>query len=169
MTGLGERIKEARKTAGLTQADLAEKLNVHVRTVSKWERGICEPDISVFGSLAAALGVSLGSLFGSEEYGGCVKADEKSVFDAAAFGGSVAAERKRSGRSQSELAASLNVSADTVSKWERGVTAPSADDLLSLARVFSVSVSDLYRGVLPGAPSRERAVLHAHGTRPRNW
>ena len=34
------RLKELRKAASLTQAQFSEQLNVHLQTVSKWERGV---------------------------------------------------------------------------------------------------------------------------------
>ena len=39
MERFGERLKSLRKAAGMTQQELADKLNVHLQTVSKWERG----------------------------------------------------------------------------------------------------------------------------------
>lgn len=42
---LKERLKRARKEAGLTQADLAEKMGVHIKTVMNWEQGIAEPPL----------------------------------------------------------------------------------------------------------------------------
>ena len=36
---LKEGLKRARKEAGLTQADLAEKMGVHIKTVMNWEQG----------------------------------------------------------------------------------------------------------------------------------
>ena len=45
---IGNFIKEQRKFKKLTQAEFAEKLGVTNRAVSKWENGICLPDISLF-------------------------------------------------------------------------------------------------------------------------
>ena len=42
---LKEGLKRARKEAGLTQADLAEKMGVHIKTVMNWEQGIAEPSL----------------------------------------------------------------------------------------------------------------------------
>ena len=39
----GQRIKEARKRAGMTQAELAEKLEIPFQSVSQWERDIRKP------------------------------------------------------------------------------------------------------------------------------
>ena len=41
---LGERIRDARKGAGLTQADLADKLDIALPTLSKYEKGHRSPD-----------------------------------------------------------------------------------------------------------------------------
>ena len=64
MATFAENLKELRKAAHITQAELAEKLNVHLQTVSKWERGVSEPDIAQVGDLAAAVGVPLERLVG---------------------------------------------------------------------------------------------------------
>ena len=45
---IGKFIAQCRKKAGLTQMQLAEKLNMSDKSVSKWERGICLPDVSVY-------------------------------------------------------------------------------------------------------------------------
>ena len=55
-----------RKEKGLTQAALAEKLNLSNRTISKWENGDGLPDISVLPELADALGVKVDELLRGE-------------------------------------------------------------------------------------------------------
>lgn len=59
MTTIGERIKTKRKELGLTQAELAEKLNITDRAVSKWEQNDGNPDFSLLPQLTEILGVSL--------------------------------------------------------------------------------------------------------------
>ena len=56
---LGAFIAENRKALDMTQKDLAERLHITDRAVSKWERGQCAPDISLLESLAETLGVSI--------------------------------------------------------------------------------------------------------------
>lgn len=51
--------------------------------------------------------------------------------------------RKENAWSQEELADKLNVSRQTVSKWELGQTTPDTDNLTKIASIFGVSVSDL--------------------------
>jgi len=60
---LGENIRDLRKTLGLTQEALGEKLGMAAQTVSKWERGESMPDAALLPPLADALDCSLDSLF----------------------------------------------------------------------------------------------------------
>ena len=53
-----EMLAYFRKKRGIEQARLAEKLDVHVITVSRWERGISEPRASEIAKLCEVLGVS---------------------------------------------------------------------------------------------------------------
>lgn len=56
---LGQFIAELRKEKGMTQAELASKLHVTDKAVSKWERGLGLPDINSIEPLADALGISV--------------------------------------------------------------------------------------------------------------
>lgn len=55
----GQFITEVRKTNNITQVELAKKLNVTDKAVSRWERGLGFPDINTLEPLADALGVSV--------------------------------------------------------------------------------------------------------------
>lgn len=61
---LNENIKNLRKAKGLSQEELAIKLNVVRQTVSKWEKGLSVPDSSMLISLANELDTSVGILLG---------------------------------------------------------------------------------------------------------
>lgn len=63
---IGKKIKFSRVEKGLTQERLAECLGVSAQAVSKWERGMTYPDISVIPLLSKALGVSADALLGIE-------------------------------------------------------------------------------------------------------
>lgn len=58
-TQFGAFIAQLRKEQGLTQKELADKLNVTDKAVSKWETGKGFPDVKLLDPLAQALGVSL--------------------------------------------------------------------------------------------------------------
>ncbi len=59
---IGKFIKEQRKAKGLTQVQLAEKLNVSEKTVSKWECGNGFPDTTLILPLCNTLGISANEL-----------------------------------------------------------------------------------------------------------
>ena len=140
-----ERLKELRKRKGLTQTQLADALGVHLQTVSKWERGVTEPDISLIWETAAALGATVEELAGAP-----VPAEIfTGTFSAVGMGRCIAALRKAKGESQEALAGVFGASGDTVSKWERGVACPGIDALAALAEHFEVSVSRIYFGIEP--------------------
>lgn len=63
---LNENIKNLRKSKGLSQEELAIKLNVVRQTVSKWENGLSVPDSSMLISLADELDTSVSSLLGED-------------------------------------------------------------------------------------------------------
>ena len=59
---LGQKIAELRKEKNMTQLELANKLNITDKAVSKWERDISCPDINTFPKLAEVLEVSVDEL-----------------------------------------------------------------------------------------------------------
>ena len=63
---IGRFIAESRKAVGLTQAQLAEKLNLTDRAVSKWETGRSMPDASLMLQLCDILGVTVNDLLSGE-------------------------------------------------------------------------------------------------------
>ncbi|MDE6905949.1 MAG: helix-turn-helix domain-containing protein [Lachnospiraceae bacterium] len=69
---IGKFITKKRKEQNLTQEQLAEKIGVSNKTISKWETGKCMPDYSVIELLCKELNTTLGELMNGEE-------DEKSI------------------------------------------------------------------------------------------
>ena len=64
---IGRFIAERRKSASLTQAQLAEKLGITDKAVSKWERGVAMPDTSIMLQLCDILGISVNELLSGEK------------------------------------------------------------------------------------------------------
>ena len=62
MKTIGEMISSLRKEKGMTQNELAEKMNVTDKAVSKWERDLSCPDINTISKLANILDVSVDEL-----------------------------------------------------------------------------------------------------------
>ena len=64
---IGRFIADCRKKANLTQMQLAEKLSITDKAVSKWERGIAMPDSSVMLELCDILGINVNELLSGEK------------------------------------------------------------------------------------------------------
>ncbi len=60
---MGDRVKELRKQAGLSQEELAHKAKLSMQYVSTLERGLANPSIQVIDQLAAALKMPLAAFF----------------------------------------------------------------------------------------------------------
>ena len=56
---IGRFISENRKKQNLTQEQLAEQLNISKNAVSKWERGLNLPDVSIMQDLCKILGIDI--------------------------------------------------------------------------------------------------------------
>ena len=70
---IGKFILQKRKEKNLTQEQLAEKLGVSNKTISKWENGKCMPDYSVIKNLCEELEITVAELMDGEN------AEDKSV------------------------------------------------------------------------------------------
>ncbi len=64
---IGKFIAECRKQQNLTQMQLAEKLGITDKAISKWERGISMPDSSIMLELCDILGISVNELLSGEK------------------------------------------------------------------------------------------------------
>lgn len=64
---IGQYIAGKRKSLGLTQKQLAEKLGMSDKSVSKWERGVCLPDVSVYMELCDILGISINEFLAGQD------------------------------------------------------------------------------------------------------
>ena len=91
---LGAFIAENRKALGMTQKDLAERLHITDKAVSKWERGLSYPDVTLLEPLAAAFDLNV------EELLACRK-------------------REAAGREEEPVSALLDISRDNLKKERR--------------------------------------------------
>ena len=63
---IGKFIGELRKEKGLKQSELAEKLGVTSKTISRWETGKYMPDLSLFTDISESLGITINELLQEE-------------------------------------------------------------------------------------------------------
>ena len=61
-SSIGQTIAQKRKAKNMTQSQLAEKLNISNKTISKWENGKCMPDYSIIEQLCSELDITLNEL-----------------------------------------------------------------------------------------------------------
>ena len=66
-TAIGSCISKKRREKNLTQEQLAEKLGVSNKTISKWENGKCMPDYSIIEQVCRELSVTLPELMNGED------------------------------------------------------------------------------------------------------
>ena len=62
---IGLKISYYRKLQGMTQEELAQKLSVSAKAVSKWEQKINSPDITLLPEIANIFNISIDELFGT--------------------------------------------------------------------------------------------------------
>jgi len=87
---MGQFISELRKSHNMTQKELAEKLDISDKAVSKWERGQSYPDILMLSPLSEALGVTATELLNGERSGPEAVNVEVSVVNALEYVGKTA-------------------------------------------------------------------------------
>ncbi len=63
---IGKFISSKRKEKNMTQSELAERLNITDRAISKWENGVCLPDASNMPDLCKILNITINDLFSGE-------------------------------------------------------------------------------------------------------
>ena len=82
---IGRYIAGKRKKLGLTQRQVAERLGMSDKSVSKWERGVCLPDVSVYEELCGMLGISLNEFLAGEDIAAenIVQKSEENLIDVA--------------------------------------------------------------------------------------
>ena len=66
-SAIGKYIYQKRKAKNLTQTQLAEKLGVSNKTISKWENGKCMPDYSIIENLCNTLGITISEFIDAED------------------------------------------------------------------------------------------------------
>ncbi|MBQ8904959.1 MAG: helix-turn-helix transcriptional regulator [Ruminococcus sp.] len=81
-TKIGSFLKELRKQKGLTQEQLAEKLNVSNRSVSRWETGNTLPDIAVLVELSEFYNIDIKEILDGERRNNDINMESKELINA---------------------------------------------------------------------------------------
>ena len=100
------------------------------------------PDLSLFQYITKTLGVSIEELLEVDN-----KKTFDGVFESQNLINKIKSIRKEEGITQTEFGKKIGVSADTVSKWEQGKSLPDIERILTIAKVFNLSPSEIYYGI----------------------
>lgn len=130
----GERIAEQRKKLGLSQEELAEKLNISQKSISKYELGDRKPQYKVLVRMAEYFGVTVDYL---------LRSTDTQDFGICDCGNTIKELRTEAGMTQEELGMLLNVQNAAVSKYESGKVPLTGETLLKLSKIFNVSTDYL--------------------------
>lgn len=128
------KLKELRKKAGLSQLDIANKLNISVKTVSRWEN--LETDIkpNKVEELAKLLGVSVPILLG---YG------YQEPIKHLSWECNIPKLRKEKGITQETLSKETSIPLELIKEWENNHGSYSAEQLEKLEEYFEVPIPEI--------------------------
>ena len=139
MREFGRRLRDARKQAGLTQAEVARRVGARQGYVSSVERGAQNITLSYCVRFADAVGCTFSTEFMREP------ADSDGIVE---FGRRLREARKRLGLSQAEVAARLGVTQAYVSRIELG----RANITFSACEAFARAVGSIFSPTLRSMP-----------------
>jgi len=144
---MDNRIRIARKVAGITQEQLAKSLGVNRATLSRYESGEIDPPSSQLQRIADTLDVSINELLGQGE------AKQMST------GQRIRVARKKAGITQADLANKLDIPFQSISQWERDIRKPKMETLQKIADALDIDVFELVQiESTPNHPGSEGAV-----------
>ncbi|SHN87981.1 helix-turn-helix domain-containing protein [Desulfitobacterium chlororespirans] len=146
---LGSRIREYRLKRGLTQSQIAEKLNMTESNFSSYERDKSVPPSEVLNKIADYLNVSTDYLLGRKK----LKLT-KIYYEEVTVGQRIKELRKEKRLTQQALAKYLDISQQAIVRWESGTSEPSSSKLAKLCQVFNVS-SDYVLGLTENSLSNQ--------------
>lgn len=134
---LGNFIGGERRSLGLTQKDLAARLHVTDKAVSKWERGMSYPDVTLLEPLAGALDLTVEELMACRRQ--AVKGEEETMQNLLDISrDSVRKERRRSWKRLAAVLVLLAITAAVVAWTQIMVTEDVRDTLMLMETVDSV-------------------------------
>ena len=120
---LCEKLYELRRAAGLSQEELAERLNVSRQAVSKWENGAAQPELSKLVELSRLYGVSVDELLSLEE---AEKGDAKAAASVDASTPARPLPRRRRFAGKSSFSARRRSASPSPSVWHSTITTASS-------------------------------------------
>ena len=147
---ISSNIKFARKRAGLTQKQLAAKINKGFSTIQKYELGLTEPSFNILEKIATALDISPGELLG------IAPAMDVTIAER------IVVARKKAGLTQKELGERMGISDASIAQYESGKRNPKLATLNRIASALEVPTEELVdlEGELAGEEKLDDRVFY---------
>lgn len=143
---LGEFLKKRRLELNLSLANVGEAISYTPQAISRFEKGQVRVDICLLADLAKVLRCSVSSFFTLVLV---EKDDDFRDFDISSFAKALHFYREKELHTQVSLAKKLSVSKAKISKWEKGESLPTIEELKSLSEALNVDYETLYFGKVP--------------------
>jgi len=148
------RLRQARKTEGFKQSEVAKALSISQTSLSHYETGYCEPDMETISQLALFYDVSIDWLLGNAKKQKKKKApkwdNQKNL--AESLPDKLKKARKEAGLSQEKVSKILKIPQSTIAKYELGQLQPSLQSLLQLTVFYGIT-SDWLLGLSEDNPA----------------
>lgn len=139
-----DKLQALRKSTGLSQDQLAEQMNVSRQAISKWESGGAYPNIEKAALLCNIFAVTPDTLF-LPQFDTPERAWQSvQMLDESALSKNIRRIRSERGIRQEMLAELLDISRQSISKWESGSTVPKLETLIALCAIFNTTLSELF-------------------------
>lgn len=139
---LGAFVSQRRKKLGLRQQELADDLGYTVQAISRFENGQFQLDLSTLPVLAKTLHLSLDDLIKEKDEEADVPCQVD--FNPRILQGNLAYLRNKSNLTQKQVAKIASVSPRSIANYEKGISQPSLDCVLSYLSHFEVRADDLF-------------------------
>lgn len=142
MTKYGKNFKHYREKNGLSQDDLAKKLNISRQAISKWENDWNVPDISNLEELCKLYNITMDELLNADieqEH----RSEQSEEISSMHIGTALEKCRKDCGLTQEEAADKLGVTRQEFSNWEKGHSIPDLKMAKKISKLYNVKLEKL--------------------------
>lgn len=161
----GNRIRQLRKEAGLTQEELGKKLGVIKQTVSSWENSISEPNSETLSNMSSLFGVTVDDLLSnlvSSNIHVHKKNEHYFFFDdimRTIFSSRIKSALAEKGLTENDFIEQISMDRERASAFFSGKEDPTAEDLIEISQFLGSSI-DYLLGQIPKINQTEKKVLN---------
>lgn len=138
---LGPFLHHLRSKRQYKQQEVAHQLHVTPQAISKWERGEGLPDFPILLSLCNIYHITIDAMMEQIEE----ENETPYCFDAIQFGKTIKVLRKSRGLSQKRMARDFDITFQSISKWEKGISLPNYAMLEKMKSYFQISYHTLFQ------------------------